>query len=175
MGLGGWIRRAFGLTSVTPVRSADFESGSQQHRDRADGEMEQAEAWLAALEAGRLNPPQDVHDRGAWDQYWKNHLQVGPLDQGFSDQMSSEPTLPGLLARRGSRPIVCAGNGLSLEAISLALHGFKVTVLDISEVPGAVFGAMLEDPAHPLHEIPGFAICDGRVTFGDAGAIDPKL
>ena len=30
------------------------------------------------------------------------------MDQGFSDMMSSDPSLPGLLVRRGSRTILCA-------------------------------------------------------------------
>ena len=93
---------------------------------------EQAESWLAALEAGRLDPPRDPHDRGAWDEYWKNQLKVGALEQGLSDQMSSDTALPRLLAVRGARTILCAGNGLSMEAISLALLGFDVTALDIS-------------------------------------------
>jgi len=43
--------------------------------------------------------------------------------------MSSDPTLPALLSRRGARTVLCAGNGLSIEPIALALLGFRVTVL----------------------------------------------
>ncbi|MGH7467221.1 MAG: hypothetical protein ACRENP_04470 [Longimicrobiales bacterium] len=39
--------------------------------------------------------------------------------------MASQPSLPGLLGRRGSRTVLCAGNGLSIEALSLALLGFN--------------------------------------------------
>ena len=133
----------------------------------------QAEAWLAALEAGHLDPPRDPHDRGAWDEYWKNQLKVGALDQGISDQMSSDTALPGLLAGRGARTILCAGNGLSMEAISLALLGFDVTALDISTVPAAVFAALLRDEEHPLHRIASFRLRDdGSVTFDRGDSID---
>ncbi|MFN8583173.1 MAG: hypothetical protein U0163_19625 [Gemmatimonadaceae bacterium] len=138
--------------------------------------MERAEAWLAASNAGILKPPRDVEDRAGWDEYWRNHLKVGTMEQGFSDVMSSDTTLPGLLAGRGSRTILCAGNGLSTEALSLALHGFNVTALDISTVPGEVFGRMLQNPEHSLRRIPGFSMHDdGSVTFGAAGSIDPEL
>ena len=154
MSLRAWFRRVLGRASTAPVPSA----------------------WLAAFEAGRLNPPQDVHDRGAWDEYWRNQLEVGAGEQGFSDQMFSDMTLPGLLTGRGARTILCAGNGLSTEAISLALLGFNATALDISAVPGKMFGAMLRDEENPLRRIPGFTMRDdGSVTFGDAGLIDPEL
>jgi hypothetical protein len=89
--------------------------------------------------------------------------------------MSSEPTLPALIAKRGSRTILCVGNGLSTEAISLALHGFSVTALDISTVPGEVFRAMLLDSEHPVNRIAGFSVCDGSMSLDADGPIDPEL
>ena len=121
-------------------------------------DSEQAAAWLAAREAGRLDVPRDLRDPRAWDDYWRNRLEVGALDQGFADMMSSDAELPGLLTRRGSRTILCAGNGLSIEALSLALLGFHVTALDISAVTAQAYGRMLRD--HPAHRVPGFAIGD---------------
>lgn len=171
MSLGAWFRGVLRWLSTPSVPSPH----ANEKRLSAEG-MEKAEAWLAAVQSGVLDPPQDVHDRGAWDEYWRNHLKVGILDQKFSDQMSSEATLPGLLAGRDSRTILCAGNGLSTEATSLALLGFDVTALDISGVPGEVFGAMMRDAEHPLRRVPGFSMRgDGSVTFDAPGSIDPGL
>jgi hypothetical protein len=140
-----------------------------------DVQMAQAAAWLAALEAGHLHPPRDVHDPGAWDVYWRNHLSVGPMEQGFSDMMSSDPELPGLLARRRARTILCAGNGFSAEALSLTLFGFNVTALDISTVPSEMIASALRQPEHPVHGIPGFSIDDTNVvSFNHAGTIEPE-
>lgn len=193
MSLGALFRRVFGrafTTPVTPLESDERQGqvsaasggdappgscGSGEKRLRAE-QMRQAEAWLAAAEAGYLSPPADVHSPNAWNEYWRSQLKVGALEQGFADQMSSDTTLPGLLARRNARTILCAGNGLSTEAISLALHGFTMTALDISAVPGEVFGAMVRDAKHPLRRIPGFSLRDdGSVAFDAGGSIDPEL
>jgi hypothetical protein len=48
--------------------------------------------------------------------------------------MASDPSLLDRLARLHVRTILCAGHGLSTEATALALHGFDVTAVDISEV-----------------------------------------
>lgn len=163
------IRRRSGGAASSSAHTSDANSLSSPSK-------QQAEAWLAALEAGRLDPPRDPHDRGAWDEYWKNQLKVGALEQGISDQMSSDTALPGLLAGRGARTILCAGNGLSMEAISLALLGFDVTALDISTVPAVVFAALLRDEEHPLRRIARFRLRDdGSVTFDAGGSIDPEL
>lgn len=188
MNLSAWVRRVLRWSSA-PVHSpeseerrASAELGPQSGSFGADpGRLsaevrERMDAWLTALEAGCLNPPQDAHSRDVWDEYWRNQLKVGALDQGFSDQMSSETTLPDLVGKRGSRVILCAGNGLSTEAISLALDGFTVTALDISAVPGEVFRALLHDTEHPLSRIPGPNVNDdGSATFAGAGLIDPEL
>ena len=174
MSLGEFFRRAFGRLSNAdsaraepPPRSADGPSSLDR---------DQAAAWLAALEAGRLNPPRDVRDPIAWDQYWSNQIDVGAIDQGFADMMSSDPALPGLLARRGAQTILCAGNGLSSEAVSLALHGFHVTALDLSAVAAQALGRALRHPEHKLHRIPGFGIGDDTtLTFACDGPIDADL
>jgi hypothetical protein len=88
--------------------------------------------------------------------------------------MSSEPDLPALLAGRGAQTILCAGNGLSGEALALALHGFSVTALDISTVPGAFWKDL--DPEHPIRRFPGFKLRDdGSVSFDVAGPLDPAF
>jgi len=137
---------------------------------------EQVSAWLEALEAGRLTPPRDPHDRAPWDRYWRNHLKVGTLEQAFSDWLSSDSKLPALLTRRGARTILCAGNGLSAEALSLAMFGFHVIALDISAVPAEAFRRMLRNPEHPARRVPGFDMRDDdAVTFTGSSPIDPEL
>jgi hypothetical protein len=180
MRLSDLFRRVFGWASTTPVPTAnrgDALSGSRgSDLKQPSAEDIQLDAWLAASDAGLLAPPADVHSPAAWDEYWRNHLKVGPFEQGLADRMSSDETLPVLLAERRARTVLCAGNGLSLEAISLALLGFNVTALDISAVPGEVFGGMLRDVEHPLRRIPGFSLRDdGSVVFGATGAIDSAL
>ncbi|HVJ27736.1 MAG TPA: hypothetical protein VM493_09330 [Vicinamibacterales bacterium] len=137
--------------------------------------MEMAAEWLAASEAGALRPPGDVHDAAGWDSYWRAHIRVGPLEQGFSDMMSSDPELPALLLDRSVRTILCVGNGLSAEAFSLALCGFEVTALDISAVPAELIADQWRHPEHPLHTIPGFTIDEENVVrFTDSGPIETE-
>jgi hypothetical protein len=136
--------------------------------------MQLAARWLEAQHAGRLDVPKDMHDQAAWDTYWDNQLSVGTIQQGFSDRMSSDGRLPGLLASRGARTILCAGNGLSSEPIALALMGFEVTALDISEVPGQAFANALQNPGHAFRQIPGFDLRDGILRFTGTGPIDPR-
>lgn len=162
MGLVAWFRRVFGRTSTAGVPPSNDAAALA--------------AWIAASDAGLLDPCRDVHDRDAWDEYWKNHLRVGTIEQGFADEMSSDENLPSLLAWRGCRTILCAGNGISTEATSLTLHGFDVTALDISTVPAELLVASLRDAEHPLRRIPGFSMHDdGSVSFGGDGPIDPQL
>jgi len=133
--------------------------------------MAGAAAWLDSFESGALNPPQDVHDPRGWDVYWTNQIKAGPLMQAFSDMMSSDDRLIPLLAGRHVRTILCAGNGLSTEALSLALHGFHVTALDVSSVPGARMVASLSDPDGAHSRLPGFGVTGNTVRFGDAGLL----
>jgi len=176
------LRDAFrrGLTrlvaSRTPKLSADEASLQKPGASVPDGERARAGRWLEAFEAGRLTPPRNVRDAAAWDAYWTNHLDVGPMEQGFSDMMSSDPTLAGLLVDRGTRTVLCVGNGLSSEALAVALLGFEVTVLDISRVVAEFMDNILTNPASRLREIPGFVVAsDGIVRVTGDGAIDPEL
>lgn len=95
-----------------------------------------ATAWLEALEGGLLKCPSDPRDVEGWNRYWTNHLglSLGKMQSAFSDMMASDPSLPERLARMLVRTILCAGHGLSTEATALALYGFDVTAVDISEV-----------------------------------------
>ncbi len=72
--------------------------------------------------------------------------------------MSSDSALPALLARRGARTVLCAGNGLSMEAIALSRLGFEVTALDVSTVPARAFEALLQAPTPPATSMHGSAV-----------------
>ena len=112
-------------------------------------------AWVQAMESGALAVPGDVHDREAWDRYWRTQLAVGTIEQGFNDMMASDPRLVPLLIERGVTSILCAGNGLSSEACALALHGFDVTALDIASIPAAVQRSSLIDGPPSSNELRG--------------------
>ena len=177
-----WVMRKLG--SVGGRRAAPARSAGSLQNDLLSVEedapkrerQERARAWLEAQQAGLLSPPRDVHDAAAWDEYWRNQLKFDVGGQGLADQMASLGSLPEFLERRRSHTILCAGNGLSLEAVSLAMLGFEVTALDISSVPADVIRKSLQDPQHPLHRVPGFHMLeDGSVAFETSGLIDPGL
>lgn len=173
MSLGDWFRRVFGSKPAVEGGRPAMKGGSG--RSLPDAERERLEAMLAALEAG---PPGDMHDGRAWDEYWKNQVKVGVADMEVSlmDGMASDATLPALLSRREARTVLCAGNGLSTEAISLALHGFDVTALDISSVPAQLLAAQMRRPESRLNRIPGMAVRDdGSVTISVSGLIEPEM
>jgi hypothetical protein len=190
MGLGSVVRRVLG---VKPPRQAagtgEPAGGTREARpeqldplpprstddDTAQREWARrfAERYLAFVESGRLAPPRNVHDRDAWDEYWKNQFEAGPIDHWFSDRMSSRPELPALLCRRGARTILCAGNGASFEAISLAILGFDVTALDISAIPADFFRRTVSDPEHVLRQLPGLVLGgDGSIAFPGEGPLN---
>ena len=101
-------------------------------------------------------------------------LEFGSMEIGFGDMMASSPELVELLKRRGVRSVLCVGNGMSCEALSLALFGFDVTALDLSSIPASTFGGAFRDADHPLPRACALVVRDdGLVTFGTA-AIDPE-
>jgi hypothetical protein len=160
MNLAEWFRRL-------------FHRGPKVYDPRL---QEQLVVLRSALEDGSLSPPSDVHNSTGWDYYWLSHKKHGFLAQTIVDALTSDPNLTSLLTKRGSRTILCAGNGVSKEAISLSLLGFDVTSVDISCVPELAFSSIVDDPSHALHRIPGYsARVDGSVAFVDPGLIDPGL
>lgn len=116
----------------------------------ADKEIE------ALLDAAQ--PPRDMHDRKAWDDFWLKHLDYRAREQPLADAMAGDDLLPTMLRRRGARTILCAGNGLSFEAVDLALLGFEVTALDLSDAPVQLLDAPMRDPSHPVWRFPGFRV-----------------
>jgi hypothetical protein len=69
------------------------------------------------------------------------------------------------LRAREAKSILCAGNGLSTEALSLATHGFEVTALDISPVAADLMGRRPID-AEPLANMHG----DGPAVLHPGGS-----
>jgi hypothetical protein len=136
----------------------------------------EAAAWLAAMESGKFAIPQDTHDSEAWDRYWSAQIEFGLMEQGFGDMMASNPEFIPALSQRGVRSILCVGNGLSSESYALALHGFDVTVLDVSSIPRAAFSAIVANADHSLHRVPGFiARGDAAVAFDGTAPIGREL
>jgi hypothetical protein len=169
------LQRIRGRSTAAPSAPGPDNGRRRAPAPPTAAQKREAAAWLEALEAGRLTPPRDIHDAQAWDTYWKNQLEVGAVDQGFNEMMSSDPTLAAMLAMRGVRTILCAGNGLSTEALALALHGFDVTALDISTVPGDLMLGALQNPEHPLRRLSRIAVgADRTIAFEGSGPIDPQ-
>ena len=130
--------------------------------------------WLDDERSNRPRLPKDVHDVQGWNRYWTAELAQGGMEQGFGDMLASDPEFIPTLTRRRARSVLCVGNGLSTEAMALALHGFEVTALDLSTVPQAAFAAMLADTNHPLRRVPGLTVGPaGDVTFAGTDPIDP--
>jgi hypothetical protein len=136
--------------------------------------MARKEAWLKAMESGELNPPRDIHDRAGWDAYWRKQWEVGAVEQGFNDMMASDQTLVATLRQRGVRTILCAGNGLSVEAVALVLHGFHVTLLDISDVPAQAWRHTLRRPDRPPDTPEWIERDDGALAIADEASIEPS-
>jgi len=147
----------------------------EEPRRPAQDKREAAAAWMDAFERGLLNPPRDVHDPQKWNTYWTNQITAGPMEQAFSDMMSSDCDLLALLTGRHVRTILCAGNGLSSEPVALALYGFHVTALDISAIACQALGDIVRRRDGALTSIPGFRINGDTVVFGDVGPIPPDV
>ncbi len=78
-----------------------------------------------------LEPPADLSDGSAWDQYWENHLKLGfgpPIfDMGINDSGLVRSMRDAALFK-----VLCVGNGMSMEPRALAAAGFAVTALDVA-------------------------------------------
>jgi len=151
------------------------EKSDEQSAQTGGLSRKEAANWLNAWESGALRIPRDVHDPDGWDRYWTAQLEHGGFEQGFNDMMASDPGLIDALAARSAKSILCVGNGLSSESYALALHGFDVTVLDLSQVPRAVILGIIADPTHPFHRIGGFRVInEDEIHFEKGARIDPE-
>jgi hypothetical protein len=169
----GWARResaepAAREPSIEAQISAPVAAGPTPER------RTQLEATLKAYQDGRLFPPKNVRDPAACDEYWRNMLQFGTMEMSFGDMMASSPKLISLLMARDVRTILCAGNGMSSEALAFALHGFEVTALDLSAVPREFFEHVLCSSENPLVRDVGVTVRDDGVFVFGTGPIDPK-
>lgn len=79
-----------------------------------------------------LNPPEDPLDVGAWDRYWRQHIEHG-IGPPLFDMFCDDRALVEVMNKRGMRSVLCAGNGISQEPAALAEAGFEVVALDFSE------------------------------------------
>lgn len=78
-----------------------------------------------------LNPPADVLDGAAWDQYWKGCVENG-LGPPFIDMFCNDRPLVAAMQQESLSSVLCAGNGISMEPRALAAAGLSVTALDLS-------------------------------------------
>jgi hypothetical protein len=148
MRVSEWLRRLIGIRNEPGEASRDSPG-----RDRL---LEEA-----------FSVPSNVHDAAAWDLYWTRQLASDGMEVGFGDMMASDKTFIDLLRGRGTRKVLCVGNGLSSEALVLALYGFDVTILELSRVAADRYRASLALEDHPFRQMPGFTIDDSSVaTFG---------
>ena len=146
-------------------------SGAKREESLSDGEhalspeaRQRLDTWLAAMEAGELCTPDDVHDAQAWNRYWRKQIDVSAIEQGFNDMMSSDRRLVAFLRERGVTTILCAGAGLSSEPLAFALHGFEVTALDISDIPRGVIAGQIVNGTHAISRIPGVTVKEEGAT-----------
>lgn len=170
----GWIR---GLFAARPGEAGDPPSPRVAASDAPHDVLADAHARLAlllgALEPGRCRPPADPRSRSGWDEHWNDYLTYGAGILSLLDRLAADESLPPLLAARGARTVLCAGNGLSIEATSLALLGFDVTALDLSDVPREQLERARRSADHPLHRVPGLVFReDGSASVAGAGPID---
>jgi 2-polyprenyl-3-methyl-5-hydroxy-6-metoxy-1,4-benzoquinol methylase len=78
-----------------------------------------------------LDPPKNLRDASAWDQYHYQHLSHG-FGPRLTDMFCNDRELVTAMQGLQARTVLCAGNGLSLEPLALAAAGFTVTALDLS-------------------------------------------
>lgn len=93
-----------------------------------------------------MAPPDDVHSAGAWDDYWRAHLETKLMEVSLFDQISANESLIPMLGQRHVRRVLCLGSGLSLEPIRRADAGFEVDALDISTLPESMFNTEAAPP-----------------------------
>ena len=79
------------LRGLLGGRARKDDTPSSPARRKSGIDREQAAAWLAALESGKLSVPENVQDAAGWDRYWSAQIESGGLEQGFNDMMASEP------------------------------------------------------------------------------------
>lgn len=76
-------------------------------------------------------PPCDVHDYAVWDRYWQDQVTHG-LTPPLFDMFCHDAPLIRCLIGRGTKTLLCAGNGISQEPRALAAAGFEVIAMDLS-------------------------------------------
>ena len=122
-----------------------------------------------------LNPPADLLDAAAWDQYWKEQIEHGITPQMY-DFCCREADLVRAMNSAGMKSVLCAGNGMSHEPRILAMAGFDVVALDISPLAIELARKCLLPPQALAFycgaemQAPG-----GRVEFALGNILDPAV
>ena len=96
---------------------------AQGHRGTTPTPANDEFAWL--------QPPENLRDASAWDEYHYQHLVHG-IGPPLTDMFCNDRQLVRAMNDLQFRTVLCAGSGLSLEPLALAAAGFQVTALDLS-------------------------------------------
>jgi hypothetical protein len=79
----------------------------------------------------QLDPPADLTDGAAWDQYWENHIKLG-IGPPLYDMLIHDGDLVRSMREAHLSTVLCVGNGMSMEPRALAAAGLTVTALDVA-------------------------------------------
>jgi 2-polyprenyl-3-methyl-5-hydroxy-6-metoxy-1,4-benzoquinol methylase len=77
-------------------------------------------------------PPTTIHDRAGWEAFWRYRIAHRYI-WGLLPHPELAPVLVDLLYERGMRTVLCVGNGICQEPRLLAMAGFRVIAVDLSE------------------------------------------
>jgi len=122
-----------------------------------------------------LNPPANLHDCAAWDQFWHNHIKhrIGPE---LLDTFCDDSDLIKIMNEQGTSRILCAGNGISQEPKALAAAGMKVVALDLSPLAVGVAESYPFPPeAISQYYEPGLQKPGGKVEFVTGDILDSTI
>ena len=122
-----------------------------------------------------LEPPADLTDGAAWDQYWENHLRLG-FGPPMFDILIHDGDLVRSMREAHLVTVLCVGNGMSMEPRALAAAGLTVTALDVApRVTSFASRVPLNDEyiASLLGDAERRA--GGTVAFVTGNALDPTV
>lgn len=121
------------------------------------------------------NPPTNLLDGSAWDQYWIGHIQRG-IGPQMIDMFLDDSMLVKVMNDEGMKRVLCAGNGISQEPKILAAAGMDVVALDISS-QAADIAQSFQIPMAAISQYygPGFEKPGGKVEFVTGNILDPDV
>jgi len=121
------------------------------------------------------DPPADLLDGSAWDQYWIGHIQRGFGPQ-ILDMFLDDSELVRAMKDEGMKRVLCAGNGISQEPKILAAAGMDVVALDISP-QAAEIAKRFQIPMGAISQYygAGFESPGGKLEFVTGNILDPTV